>query len=314
MITRGTGTVGYNVQTAVDAQHHLIVDHQVTNIGSDRGQLATMATRARAAMQVERLDVVADRGYFTGEEIVACEEAGITAYVPRPQTSNNQARGLFGKRDFVYVPETGTYRCPAGQSLTWRFSTVEKGLTLHCYWSSVCKGCPLKAQCTPSPQRRVKRWEHDALIDAMQQRLDQDPDKMRIRRQTVEQPLRHPQSMDGVDALPDAHAETCQHGNEPARACLQPQARDAHPGNRATDAGDGRLSAPSSESDVDRRACRAFGIKSRLEFSEVKFSRQRIWTMASGQQRAQRHYFVVASIEYAFSHSLGRKQTVSFAR
>ncbi len=186
---KGTGTVGYNVQTAVDAQHHLIVDHQVTNIGNDRSQLATMAKRARTAMQAEHIEVVADRGYFSGEEIVACEEVGITAYVPRPQTSNNQAKGLFGKRDFVYLSETDSYRCPAGQSLIWRFTTVEKGLTLHCYWSSACKTCPLKTQCTSSPQRRVKRWEHEAVIDAMQQRLDQDPDKMRIRRQTVEHPF-----------------------------------------------------------------------------------------------------------------------------
>jgi transposase len=186
---KGTGIVGYNVQTAVDAQHHLIVDHEVTNVGNDRSQLAIMAKRARTAMQAEHFEVVADRGYFSGEEIVACEEAGITAYVPRPQTSNSQAKGLFGKRDFAYVPDTNTYRCPAGQSLIWRFSSVEKGLTLHCYWSSACKGCPLKTQCTSSPQRRVKRWEHEAVIDAMQQRLDQDPDKMRIRRQTVEHPF-----------------------------------------------------------------------------------------------------------------------------
>ena len=186
---KGTGTVGYNVQTAVDAQHHLIVDHQVTNIGNDRSQLATIAKRAHTAMQAEHIEVVADRGYFSGEEIVACEEVGITAYVPRPQTSNNQAKGLFGKRDFVYLSETDAYRCPAGQSLIWRFTTVEKGLTLHCYWSSTCKACPLKTQCTSSPQRRVKRWEHEAVIDAMQQRLDQDPDKMRIRRQTVEHPF-----------------------------------------------------------------------------------------------------------------------------
>jgi len=189
MMTRGTGIVGYNVQTAVDAQHHLIVDHQVTNIGSDRSQLAEMAQRARTAMQVERLDVVADRGYFSGEEIVACADAGITAYVPRPQTSNNQAKGLFGKRDFVYMPESDAYRCPAGQSLIWRFTTVEKGMTLHCYWSSECKACPLKAQCTPASERRVKRWEHEGVLETMQQHLDHDPDKMRIRRQTVEHPF-----------------------------------------------------------------------------------------------------------------------------
>jgi transposase len=186
---KGTGTVGYNVQTAVDAQHHLIVDHQVTNVGHDRNQLAVMAQRARTAMQAEQLEVVADRGYFSGEEIVACEDVGITAYVPRPQTSNNQAKGLFGKRDFIYVPETDTYRCPARQFLIWRFTTVEKGMTLHCYWSSACKACPLKAQCTPAAQRRIRRWEHEAVIEAMQQRLDQNPSKMRVRRQTVEHPF-----------------------------------------------------------------------------------------------------------------------------
>ena len=186
---KGTGTVGYNVQTAVDAQHHLIVDHQVTNIGNDRSQLATMAKRARTAMQAECFEVVADRGYFSGEEIVACEEAGITAYVPRTQTSNSQAKGLFGKRDFIYEPESNTYRCPAAQSLIWRFTSVEKGMTLHCYWSSACKACPLKAQCTSAPERRVKRWEHESVIEVMQQRLDQDPDKMSIRRQTVEHPF-----------------------------------------------------------------------------------------------------------------------------
>lgn len=189
MMTRGTGTVGYNVQTAVDAHHHLIVDHQVTNIGSDRSQLAEMAQRARTTMQAEHLEVVADRGYFSGEEIVACADAGITAYVPRPQTSNNQAKGLFGKRDFVYVPKSDAYRCPAGQSLIWRFTTVEKGMTLHCYWSSACKACPLKAQCTPAPERRVKRWEHEGVLETMQQQMDHDPDKMRIRRQTVEHPF-----------------------------------------------------------------------------------------------------------------------------
>jgi transposase len=186
---KGTGTVGYNVQTAVDAHHHLIVDHQVTNIGNDRSQLAIMAKRARFAIHADHFEVVADRGYFSGEEILACEEAGITAYVPRTQTSNSQAKGLFGKRDFIYEPQSNTYRCPAGQSLLWRFTSVEKGMTLHCYWSSACKGCALKTQCTSAPARRVKRWEHESVIDAMQQRLDQDPDKMRIRRQTVEHPF-----------------------------------------------------------------------------------------------------------------------------
>ncbi|MGH8116330.1 MAG: IS1182 family transposase [Rhodanobacteraceae bacterium] len=186
---KGTGMVGYNVQTAVDAKHHLIVDHQVTNIGNDRQQLATMAKRAKEVMQVDHLEAVADRGYFSGNEIVACEDAGITAYVPKPQTSNNQANGLFGKRDFVYVPERDEYRCPAGQSLTRRYRTVERGLTLDRYWSSACGSCPLKAQCTPAPERRLSRWEHEDVLDAMQQRLDHDAGKMRTRRCTVEHPF-----------------------------------------------------------------------------------------------------------------------------
>ena len=181
--------VGYNVQTAVDAKHHLIVEHRVTNVGSDRNQLAMMATGARTAMHAEHLGVVADRGYFDGEQIKACEDAGISAHVPRPLTSNNQARGLFGKQDFVYVPEADVYRCPAGQSLIWRFTTVEHGQTLHCYWSSACKACPLKAQCTPAPQRRVKRWVHEAVLEAMQKRMDRDSDMMQVRRQTVEHPF-----------------------------------------------------------------------------------------------------------------------------
>ncbi len=141
---KGTGTVGYNVQTTVDVHHRLIVDHPVTNIGNDRSQLAIMAKHARTAMQAEHFDVVADRGYFSGEEILACEEAGITTYVPRTPTSNSQAKGLFGKRDFLYEPQSNTYRCPAGQSLLWRFTSVEKGMTLHGYWSSACKGGALK--------------------------------------------------------------------------------------------------------------------------------------------------------------------------
>lgn len=186
---KGTGMVGYNVQTAVEAKHHLIVDHLVTNVGHDRQQLATMAQRAKETMQADHLEAVADRGYFSGNEIVACEDAGITAYVPKPQTSNNQANGLFGKRDFVYVPERDEYRCPAGQALTWHFTSVEHGMTLHCYWSSACGSCPLKAQCATGPNRRVKRWEREAAIESMQKRLDHDAGKMRTRRCTVEHPF-----------------------------------------------------------------------------------------------------------------------------
>ena len=189
MNSRGSGIVGYNVQTAVDAKHHLIVAHEVTNVGNDRDQLSPMAQSAREAMGVEALTVVADRGYFDGEEILACEEATITTFVPKPLTSGSKAEGRFGKQDFVYIAEDDEYRCPAGQRLTQRFTTNEHGMNLHVYWFSACQGCPIKAQCTTGKERRVRRWEHEAVIDQMQARLDADPEKMRVRRQTVEHPF-----------------------------------------------------------------------------------------------------------------------------
>ena len=145
---RGTGIVGYNVQTAVDAKHHLIVAHEVTNLGHDRTQLFSMATQARSATGTEELTVLADRGYFKGEEILDCEQAGITTLVPKPLTSNSKADGRFDKRDFVYIAEDDEYRCPAGERAIKRFTTIERGMTLHKYWSSACPRCPIKARCT----------------------------------------------------------------------------------------------------------------------------------------------------------------------
>lgn len=186
---RGTGVVGYNVQTAVDTEHHLIVTHEVTNIGTDRAQLSGMAKKAKAVLEVERLDVVADRGYFASEEILASEQAGIIVTLPKPMTSRAKAEGRFGKADFVYLPEQDVYRCPAGDMLTYRYTNVEAGLTLSRYWTSACPKCPIKAQCTPGKERRVTRWEHESVLEAMQNRLDANPDAMRIRRQTVEHPF-----------------------------------------------------------------------------------------------------------------------------
>jgi transposase len=183
---RGSGMVGYNVQAAVDARHHLIVAHEVTNVGHDRGQLANMGAQAKAEMGVESLDVLADRGYFSGEEVLACDTLGVTPYVPKPLTSGAKADGRFGKQDFIYVGEDDTYRCPAGETLTRRFTSVENGMDLYVYWTTRCADCPLKPHCTSGKERRIKRWEHEAVIDAMQARLDQKPDAMRIRRATVE--------------------------------------------------------------------------------------------------------------------------------
>jgi hypothetical protein len=177
------------VRTAVDAKHHLIVAHEVTNVGHDRGQLSKMGERAQHASGQDALTVIADRGDFTGEDIRACERAGMTPYLPKPLTSGAKAEGRFGKQDFVHVAENNTCRCPAGESLTWRFASVGHGMVLHSYSTTRCESCALKAQCTTGPQRRIKRWEHEAVLDAMQHRLDQAPETMRIRRQTVGHPF-----------------------------------------------------------------------------------------------------------------------------
>ena len=186
---RGTTTIGYNVQTAVDARHHLIVAHEVTNVGHDRDQLVNMSTQAKAAMGVEALEVLADRGYFEGEEVRACEALGVTPILPRPLTSSSRSKGRFGKQDFIYQTKDDTYRCPAGEALTYRYTSDEKGKMMRSYWTTRCPECPLKSRCTSGLQRRIKRWEHEAFIDAMQERLDRAPRSMRTRRATVEHPF-----------------------------------------------------------------------------------------------------------------------------
>jgi transposase len=184
---KGSGLVGYNVQTAVDAKNHLIVAHEVTNVGNDRAQLNRMARAAREAMDKPRLQAFADRGYFSGTELKACEEDGITAFVPKPMTSNAKAAGRFDKTDFVYIAKDDEYQCPAGERAIYRFSTLEKNNNkLHVYWPSACPGCSMRDQCTTSSYRRIRRWEHEAVLDRVQQRLDRKPDAMTLRRRTVE--------------------------------------------------------------------------------------------------------------------------------
>jgi len=163
--------------------------------------------------------------------------------VPKSLTSNNKAAGLFDKADFRYIPAKDEYRCPAGQRAIWRFTTVEHGLTLHKYWSSACPRCLIKAQCTTGEYRRIARWEHEKVIDAMQKRLDRAPQASRIRRRTVEHPLRHAQSMDGGDAFPDQDIATREYRNEFACTSLQPETSDANPRNRAAYGSDQGLSA-----------------------------------------------------------------------
>jgi transposase len=186
---RGSGVVGYNVQVAVDTEHHLIVTHEVTNSGSDRAQLANMAKQAKAVLKAETIEAVADRGYFSSPEILECHEAGITVTLPKPLTSGAKSEGRFGKQDFVYLPEEDVYRCPAGERLPYRYTNEEDGKMLRRYWTTACPNCSLKAQCTTGPQRRITRWEHEHLLEAVQQRLDANPQAMRQRRETVEHPF-----------------------------------------------------------------------------------------------------------------------------
>ncbi len=182
----GSGIVGYNVQAAVDAKHHLIVAHEVTNDSSDRSQLSPMAMAAQAAMGKVRLQAHADRGYYNSLELKACNDAGIAAYVPKSMTSNAKAEGRFDKSDFVYIARDDEYKCPAGQRAIFRFAREERGLQIRRYWSSACPQCPIKAQCTPSDFRRISRWEHEAVLDTAQRRLDRRPSAMTVRKRTVE--------------------------------------------------------------------------------------------------------------------------------
>ena len=186
---RGSGIVGYNVQVAVDTKHHLIVTHEVTNVGTDRSQLAHVAKETKVMLELENLDVVADRGYFNSEEILACEKAGITVTLPKPMTSNSKAEGRFGKQDFRYVAEEDIYICPAGERLAYHYTTEENGLVLRRYWTNACQSCAIKHTCTTAKERRITRGEHEHILEAVQRRLDEHPEKMRQRRETVEHPF-----------------------------------------------------------------------------------------------------------------------------
>jgi transposase len=190
---KGTGTVGYNVQMAVDAEHHLIVAHEVTNIGHDRSQLASMGKKALEATGHEEITALADRGYYHGEEVLACEGTGVLPCVPKTLTSNNPNRGLFSRHDFVYDAQNDYYTCPAGEILTKGAVRSDRRHGFDKYRNlAACLSCDLKPKCTPdSPSTRdkikhIKRWEHEGVLDKMQARLDRLPKAMIIRRQTVE--------------------------------------------------------------------------------------------------------------------------------
>ena len=189
MRSHTAGMIGYNVQTAVDVKHHIIVAHEVTNEGTDRSQLKNMATQAKQVTGHEELSVVADRGYYNSTEIKACEDADIKTYLPKNETSSNQAKGFYGKRDFVYNPEKDEYLCPGGETAIYRFSREEKGKIIRRYWSSACPTCPIKSQCTTGKNRRICRWEHEVVLDRVEERTEHEPERMAARRNTVEHPF-----------------------------------------------------------------------------------------------------------------------------
>ena len=186
---KGTGIVGYNVQTAVDTKNHLIVTHELTNVGSDRHQLKNMAEAAREALGTEKLTAIADLGYYSGEQIEACDDAGIVPLIPKNFTSTSRADGRYDKSDFVYLRRRDAYRCPAGEYAIRRFTSIEKGMAIYKYWSSACPRCALRSKCTTSVYRRIGRWEHEQVLEKMQARLDRDPTRMQLRRQTAEHPF-----------------------------------------------------------------------------------------------------------------------------
>jgi transposase len=181
--------VGYNVQSVVETKHHLIVAHEVTNLGYDRDALSMMARAAKDVMASESIEAVADKGYYSGEEIVAAEKAGIAVTVSKPNTSNAGAAGRFDKADFVYVAGDDIYICPAGERLTYRMTSEHDGKMVRMYWTSTCADCPVKHRCTTGKERRVRRWEHEAILERVQKRLDDDPSKIPLRSKTVEHPF-----------------------------------------------------------------------------------------------------------------------------
>jgi len=190
MNSRGTGVVGYNVQSAVDAKHHLIIAHEVSKVGSDRQQLLKMAKQAQAILNPKtRLTVVADKGYYNGDELRECEQNGIVAYVAKPKTSPNKARGYFDRSRFKYIKQDDEYQCPAGERLTHRTTSTEKGKQIRRYWSSACGSCAIKSQCTNGKERRVRRWVHEDVLERAAKRLRRRPAVMLARRSLVEHPF-----------------------------------------------------------------------------------------------------------------------------
>jgi transposase len=182
--------VGYNVQVAVDAKHKLIVDQEVTNQVVDMGLLQATAEPARDILDCDRIDVVADKGYFRTEDIAACEKAGLTPYVPRPQRGSSASNGFFRKDEFRYDTERDAYTCPGGHELKpFRFGKLREMTKIDYANKEACGDCPLRPRCTDAGYRAVSRLEHEDALDRMAVRLNARPEILDRRRETVEHPF-----------------------------------------------------------------------------------------------------------------------------
>lgn len=193
LMWRGPGSwheVSYNVQITVDAKNKLIVDHEVTNACTDTDQLSPMAVRAKETLGVEKLEVLADKGYYDSEQVATCAKNGLDPYIPKPQNSSNKREGLYSKEDFRFDPETNTYQCPAGQLLTYRYKSHRDGREIHYYVTGACKTCSQREQCTRNKKgRKIWRWVDEQYLDAMARRVWAQPEKVKLRRAMVEHPF-----------------------------------------------------------------------------------------------------------------------------
>jgi transposase len=187
MKSRGRMVIGYNVQASVDAKHHLLVTTEVTNTAADQGQLAAVAQAAKDELKIQQADVVADSGYYKGEDIRKCQEMGFEAHLPAPKNSPSERAGLYGKSDFSYDAPSDTYHCPGGAQLTRQSQKMDKGRLIALYENrKACRTCACKVNCTQSPHRTVSRWEHEESLERMEKAKASAPEKLAARQSLIE--------------------------------------------------------------------------------------------------------------------------------
>lgn len=190
MPTAHGSVVGYNAQLAVDAKHKLIAADDVTNDVNDLHQLADVALDAKANLEIQQAEILADTGYYNTSQVGRCLDHGLTPFIPKSDTSANTARGLYGKSQFKYDTVSDVYVCPAGAELTYRFTTWEQDREIKYYRASTCNHCPLKTRCTRNKDNRtITREANEHLMEAMAQRMKQHPEKFKVRKTLAEHPF-----------------------------------------------------------------------------------------------------------------------------